>query len=722
MFIVSTSLSQEKYMVMGTDAYQAFDYNSAVQYFEKIDSKDATIYRKLGDSYDHLGNYQQAENCFSEACKRMDRIPNDHLCYAKILMKNRKYAEAEAQLIAYKKLNPGDTKLDQYANLLESLKKFDEQGKMVQVENLGINSDQQDFAPFSMNGKVYFSSSRKETVLAERRWVGNNLPYLDIYEADLGQNSSSIANPLYLKNKQVNNKYHDGPIALSPDGTEMFITRNNYKTIAADGTRNFALYVSKKAGGTWGEAESLPFNSSEYSVGHAALSPDGQVLYFASDMPGGKGGVDIYMSKRVGNSWSTPENLAEINTSGNEMFPYVHSSGVFFFASDGWLGYGGLDIFIGELKDTGIKQIRNVGAPFNSSEDDFGVWMNSDELHGLFSSNRSGGKGSDDIYAFTLAKKFSFGRTINVLVIDEKNQLLPNSDVVLKNSSGEILQRLKTNDKAEVVFTTDQVGKFKLVGEMKDYFPDSSTFEIADATAEQLSQELSLEKDPGFQLVASIKDKKSGELLDSVKVTLINNLTGKQEVYYLNEGAKMMRPIYDKHIGDRISYQFKLEKRGYMTKEVTYNRELNRAGAYDASQEMDFSMQKMEAGLDLAKLINLKPIYFDLAKFNIRPDAAIELDKIVKIMNEYPTMVVELGSHTDCRGTAAKNMELSDKRAQASAAYIKARITNPDRISGRGYGESKILNGCTCEGNVKTKYTEAQHAENRRTEFLILKM
>lgn len=715
--------AQDKEMVLGIQAYKNFDYSESIAYLEHVPEKDASVLRKLGDAYDHVGKYDQAEHCYAEACQRMDRIPNDHLRYAKLLMKNKRYNEAEEQLKKYQQLNPGDRELEKYTQLLSSLKKYDELGKTIRVEDLAINTDQQDFAPFVMNGKVYFSSSRNDKVLSERKWVGNHLPFLDVYQADLDNNSSNLANPVFIKNKKLNSKYHDGPITVSADGKEMFITRNNYAATSADGTRNFSLYVSQKQGENWSDPVALPFNSSEYSVGHGSLSPDGQTLYFASDMPGGKGGVDIYVSHRMNGTWSVPENLAEVNTSGDEMFPYAHPSGILFFASNGWLGYGGLDIFIGELKDTGIKQIRNVGAPFNSEADDFGVWMGDDAKHGLFSSNRSGGKGSDDIYSFAMDKPFSFGRKINVLVMDENDKPLPQATVYLRDSMGNTLDSLESDNKAMVVFTTDQIGNFELAGSKKDYFRDSAQFAITDQTEEELAQKLKLEKDPGFQLMALIRDKKSKQILDSVKVTCINNLTGKEEIFYLNKEAKILRPIYDMHLGDRISYQFKLERKGYMTKELTYNKLLDKPGVYDASQELDFGMTRMEVGADLAKLIDLKPIYFDYAKFNIRPDAAIELDKIVKIMNEYPTMTVELGSHTDCRGSAAKNLELSEKRAKASADYIKARITNPDRISGRGYGESKILNGCTCEGPGKQpKYTEAQHAENRRTEFLILKM
>ncbi|NPA68170.1 MAG: OmpA family protein, partial [Chlorobi bacterium] len=129
-------------------------------------------------------------------------------------------------------------------------------------------------------------------------------------------------------------------------------------------------------------------------------------------------------------------------------------------------------------------------------------------------------------------------------------------------------------------------------------------------------------------------------------------------------------------------------------------------------------------GEDLGKLIEINPIYFDFDKYNIRPDAAAELDKIVKIMNEYPNMEIELSSHTDCRGSAIYNLKLSDKRAKASADYIKKRITNPSRIYGQGYGESRLVNDCGCEGGrgKGLKCTEEQHQQNRRTEFKIVRM
>lgn len=721
--LISWVSAQEKNEIIGTTELNNYDYYASVSTLEKVKDKDAGVLRKLAEGYDMIGNYANAEACYAAICKRMDRIPNDHLEYARILMKNQKYAEAETQLKIYSELNPKDSEMDRFKLLNESLAKFSTQGVAIKVQNAPFNTEQEDFGPAIHNGKLFFTSSRRKSEAVNRTWLGNRLSFLDLYQADINPSDNSVANIHSIKNKKVNKKYHEGPVAFSPDGKQAFITRNNYTEKSIDGTRLFSLFVSNLNGEIWSEPTPIMFNSNDYSVGHATLSPDGKTLFFASDMPGGKGGVDIYRSRWQDGNWSVPENMASINTSGDEMFPFFHESGIFFFSSDGYAGYGGLDVFVGQYKDDDIKQTRNVGAPFNSSGDDFSVWMNPDAKTGMFSSNRTGGKGNDDLYTFSMDKPFTFARTIKITAKDEKGNKLAGVQIKMKDASGNELATLASDANAEAVYETSEVGSFNLDGTKKDYFESKANVKISDESPELLAADLVLEKDPGFMLLVKVLDKKSGSVLDSVKVTLINNMTGKEEVYYTNKEGAIKRPIYDKKLNDRVSYNIRMEKTGYLPRGTTYNKELTAPGVYDVSKDLNLAIEKMEVGTDLAKAIDLKPIYFDLAKYDIRPDAAVELDKIVAIMNEFPTMVVELGSHTDCRGTALKNLELSQKRADASANYIKAKIKDPYRIAGKGYGETKIINGCTCEGPKKQpKYTDAQHAVNRRTEFLVVKI
>ena len=164
-----------------------------------------------------------------------------------------------------------------------------------------------------------------------------------------------------------------------------------------------------------------------------------------------------------------------------------------------------------------------------------------------------------------------------------------------------------------------------------------------------------------------------------------------------------------------------MKRKGYFTKVVDFTKELTQPGFIRVHEELDLSLTKIEEGMDLAKVFKINPIYFDLNKFNIRPDAAVELNRIIMIMNENPTLVIELGSHTDCRAPIAYNERLSDRRAKASAAYIKLKIKNPTRIYGKGYGESQLITDCPCEGDVKSTCSDEEHQLNRRTEFKIIK-
>lgn len=724
LFIVCTaaglySHAQSNPEKRGAKLFDQYDYYASIETLESVRNKDADILRKLGESYDKMGDYTKAEQYFAQVCTNADRVPNDYLNYARMLMKNEKYSEAELQIKNYEALNPDDAEMARFHLLNETVHKFTQYGANFKVSAMTMNSDQEDFAPVMFQNQLYFASSRYKTKSVWRRWTGNYLPFLDICVAEINQDN--VSKWWLFPDKEINKRYHEGPVTFSPDGKEMYITRNNYTGKGQDGTRNLKLLVSKKTGDAWSEPVALPFNSNEFSVGHATISPDGNTMVFASDMPGGKGGVDLYKSRRSGDTWSVPENLSAINTTADEMFPYLHT-GVLIFSSNGHPGYGGLDLFVGQWKDNNVKRFQNLGSPMNSPSDDFSMWLNPEMTHGYIASNRIGGKGNDDLYSFTMDKPFSFGRTIKGKALDQAGVPLSGTHVQFKDQSGVVIGAATTADDGSFLFETDRIGDFGYLGTKEKYFDGSGKLAVDDQSPEEIIQDVTLEKDPGFALLATITDKQSKSGLDSVRVVLINNMNGEQETVYTNNKGEIFRPIRDKKLNDRVSYNIRLEKSGYVSKGTTYNRVLDKEGRYVISDEMNLSMDKMDVGVDLAKAADLKPIFFDVGKFAIRPDAAIELDKIVKVMNENPTMVVELGSHTDCRGSAAKNQELSQKRAIASADYIKARISNPTRIYGMGYGETKLLNGCACEGKNNPKYTEAQHQVNRRTEFLVIRI
>lgn len=720
-FSIGIADAQNAKIKKGKNDYQRFSYSKAINDYESADKKTTDAQRELAESYYISGNTGKAESYYASVVQAPDARVEDYYRYSSILKVNGKYEDADTWMKKYGEKKSSDSRVSEY-NLqpMAAQKLLKDEGRF-EIVNLDINSPQEDFGPVYYGNKLVFASSREGVKAVERRWNGNGLPFLDVYVGNIGDRGQ-ISEPASLT-KKVNKKYHEGPATFSADGTLMICTRDNYHERAADGTINLQLFSEEYKDGKWKNEQPLPFNNKEYSVGHPSLTPDGNTLYFVSNMPGGFGGTDIYKSvKQADGSWGKAENLGkEINTEGNEMFPFYHSSGILFFASDGHVGLGGLDVFLTQVKPEGFGTIRNLGIPVNSSRDDFSLILDKDMKSGYFSSNRDGGKGDDDIYAYNLLKPFTFGKTIKGIAKDKQGNSVAGALVKLKDESGKEIGTVTTGADGAYSFSTDADKKFSLNGSRNNYFDGNTPVSTA-VKDDVVEADVVLEKDPGLSLYGLVTEKGSTTPIENVKIKLINNITGKEERIVTPAAGDFRKVLGENKLNDRISYNLVLEKDGYLSKTVTYSKTLDKEGQYSIQQEMDLSLDKIAVGTDLAKLINIKPIYFDLGKYVIRKDASVELDKIVKVMNENPTMVVELGSHTDCRGTAAANEKLSDNRAKASAEYVKKRITNPERIYGKGYGESKLKNGCACEGTVKSTCTETEHQENRRTEFIIIKM
>ena len=721
MFAIS-GLAQNKKASKAEKEYKKFSYSKAIEKYEKTDTKTTEVKRQLAESYYISGNTEKAEEYYMQVVNSPDVKPEDFYRYSSILRVNGKYDRSDMWIKLYADSRKTDSRVTEWlANPGASEKLTKDEGRY-QLKNLDVNSAQQDFGTSYCGNKLTFASSREDIKPAKMKWNGNGLSFLDIYVGDIVDSGQLVSVSSF--NKKVNKKYHEGPAAFSEDGKTMIFTRNNYDAKASDGTTNLQLYYAELVDGEWKNEESLPFNNKDYSFGHPSLSPDGKILYFASNMEGGFGGTDIYKSvKKDLGVWTQPENLGnKINTEGNEMFPFYHPNGVLFFASDGHVGLGGLDVFVSQIKSEGYGKAVNIGYPANTSKDDFAFVLNKEMKSGYLSSNRVGGKGNDDIYAFNLLKPFVFGKIIRGIAKDKEDKALQASVVVLRDENGKEVEKITTGNDGAYSFSVDADKNFKLTGNKDKYFEGANkanTFGKEDV----VTADVVLEKDPGLSLYGLISDAKTKEPLEGVNVLLIDNMTGKEVINQATPASgDFRRPLTDKKIKDRLSYQIKLSKAGYLSKAVVFNTEIVKEGEIKVHEALNVTLEKIEVGADLAKLIDIKPIYFDLSKYNIRKDAAIELDKIVKVMNENPSMEVELGSHTDCRSSAASNMALSDKRAKASAEYVKMKITKPERIYGKGYGESHLINKCECEGAVKIPCTEQEHQANRRTEFKITKM
>lgn len=701
----------------GTKHYKNFSFYKAIDKYEEVGVERLTTVglRNLADAHRYTHNTEKAEQYYAVLSTKPDNKAEDLLMYAEMLLMNGKPEEYDKWMNSFHMRLAQDSRGQEFAAKKGEYNRLKVDNRKFEIFNLDINTEKEDFGPAFYKNQVVFASSRKHNLPIKRIWNWNKFPYLNIYESDLTADKK-LTNVKRLS-KKINKKYHEGPATYSADGNLMVFTRNNYDEKSSDNeTKLTMFYREKDSEGKWGKIISYSFNDKEYSVGHPALSADGKTLYFVSDMPGGIGQTDIYKIERKNNVWTKPVNLGNvINTEGKEMFPFYHEEGMLFFASDGHVGLGGLDVFISTVKDTTYGEIKNLGYPLNDSKDDFGFVLDSEQKFGFFSSNRPGGHGSDDIYAFNLLNPYC--KEIKGLVVDLEDSILPGSTVVLTDAQGNVVAIDTVGDDAAYRFCVEP-GNYKLRGSKVEYRDGKNTANPKEESGPIIAN-LVLAKDTDFGLYALITDKNTGLPLEGVNVVLINKLTNTRDTILTPETGDFEKELIEKNLNDNISYDFELTKQGYLSKTVTYNKKLIVPGVDTVSA--DLSMDPFEVGGDLSKLIEINPIFFDLNKSFIRPDAAIELDKIVAIMNEYPEMYIELGSHTDCRASKRYNEKLSDRRAKSSAKYIASRITNPKRIYGKGYGESQLINHCECEGRRKVPCTEEEHQINRRTEFKITK-
>ena len=740
-----TATAQKGKEIKGNKYYEIYSFEKAIEKLEEISEKTTDINRKLADSYFRVGNLEESESYYALVVSATDKIPEDVYQYAYVLEMNKKYTLAEEWMIKYHALNKTDSRGIASNNNKGLYKSLEKDKGQFRISNLDINTEQSEFGTAYYKNQIVFASTRASSVsFFKRQWNWNGLGFLNLYVANIiGINELSDVKEF---NSKVDKKFHEGPVSFNDEGNFMVYTRNNYDSKDSTGVIRLQLFSMENINDKWTNNKELHFNNPHYSVGHGSLSSDGKTLYFASDKPGGYGGADIYVTSLLGDSiWSEPINMGDkINSEGNETFPFIHHNGtMLFFTSDGKVGLGGLDVFAAQLSDLKVNMVENLGTPINTNSDDFAFMLDANEKGGFFSSNRVGGKGDDDIYSYKLIKPFALGKTLKGVAKDKEGNLLANTLVILYDASDDFLfDSVTTDASAKYMFLIDDNTDFKITGQKDKYFDGTNTAS-SKTTENIIIVDVILEKDPGLSLYGLVTDKKSREILDSVRITLIDNFTGEELINIITpETGDFRKPLVGKKIGERLSYQVKLEREGYLGKTLTFNKEIVKAGVIEIHSELEFVMEKIAVGIDLAKIIEIKPIYFDLNKHNIRKDAAVELDKIVKVMNENPKMEIELGSHTDSRGSISSNNSLSDRRAKASAAYIVKQGIDKSRITGKGYGEStpnvatektneqfsyipsgqilteKFINGL----KSNTKKFKAAHQLNRRTEFIIVKM
>ncbi len=787
------------------------DYIGAIELYNQIleKSDDATAKINLAEAYRKINDTPNAEFWYGQVVRLPQAEPIHKLYYGMMLQRNGKCDIAREWFQQFVDLAPDDVRGQQLLRACDYEEELMTKSvSSYEITNCDFNSASDDFSPFHYKNGLVFSSERDTNPIIRRthNWTGN--PFLELYYVDAKQQGSqengcgnyTFGRPEKFSN-EINTKFHDASVAFSKNGEEIFFTRNNFldgKKEADDaGIMRLKIFYARSEGeGKWGELQSLPFNSNEYSVAHPALSGDGNKLYFASDMPGGFGGMDLYVSDKESGRWGPPMNLGpDINTEGHEIFPYVSPDGKLYFASDGHVGLGGLDIFYTTSKEEGVwTSPENIGYPMNTVSDDFSIVFNEEGTCGFLASDREGGVGHDDIYSF---KKTAL--TIEVLVFDEKTEtplegasvyVACKQDTMVTNADGIITFDLKLNetcdltasmeeyipakaeastknltltDKVEVKIPMRRSAMFEVEGVVFDAFTslpmDGATVTIENDCGQPLAEPFTtsingryafkLDMDCCYKIKATqsnyfagiaenvcTKDKTESETLkENLYLQPTNTITqggdgpgggrvpkpggvpgqqpggGRTPVVpggeYVPGQMETSYTYYDPITDSWMDKETRLPAQGKYPDDRVYEKGVLKSGPIIPGPTPP------GPGGEIAYLLH---IYYDFDQAFIRDDAVEELQKLRSLMEENPQYIIEIGSHTDARGSGHYNQRLSQRRAESVVRWLSDKGINRSRLVARGYGETVNVNDCV--NNVPC--TEREHQMNRRTEFKVI--
>lgn len=459
MFINLTMTAQIR---QANSFFDQFKYSKAVLLYKKATTdkdekirKEATV--RLADCYRLMNNAEMASSWYNKALQFNDVDPINYYYLGLSLQTMANYTEAEKAFLKYAEKVPSDFRGKIYAGYCNEIKKWEGFEPCADIKNTSsLNSIYSDFGPMFYRDGLIFTSDRDIDLMSDQNYLWTSYGYLDLYSSQpLGGNDfwSGMTNPSKLPDT-FNQPYHDGPASFTSDFKEIYTTRTLKGKLKKDSTNIRTDFLKIYSADLSDEKKviykAFPFNSDNYSVGHPAISADGNKLIFSSNMPGGKGQSDLYISVRVNGEWQQPNNLgSEINTFGNEVFPFWANDSTLFFSSDGHIGYGGLDIYESKLEKGKWTTPWNLKLPINSPYDDFSIVFNKNLIDGFFSSNRQGGLGSDDIYAFrnyhrtpgAPIKQIELTPFISGLVKDKKTMIPIDSVTVflLNKDTGEVL-------------------------------------------------------------------------------------------------------------------------------------------------------------------------------------------------------------------------------------------------------------------------------------------
>lgn len=560
----------------------------------------------------------------------------------------------------------------------------------VTIDNLEqINSDQLDYSPVLYKDGILFTSNRKSE---DRKSWGKvfGKKSKNLFFAEKIKDGSF--NPPAPIQGKFRGKTNEGAVTIDEAGSLMFYTVKGNSKGSEPGLAELNLYYTKFENGKWSKGKEVPLNWKGSKTCHPSLSPDAKTLYFASNRPGGYGGMDIYKSEFVDGEWQLPVNLGpKINSPQNEVFPFIHFNGTLYFSSNGKSDAMNLDIYFSRIDETGkwIEAV-NIGKPFNSTADDFGFVIEKEGLSGLFSSDREGGKGKDDIYFWRMDQS-----------LEQALDLTPVKFSIIDEASGEFLPYAKVS---LVEFENIQFNFSEAEGAI------AFVSDITQALANLLGQLYIYQTDENGNFYHDLKHERNYMLLVEKegykhfrKMTTYNRFSGIKDI-----GIALSTP-------NTIEQESPIKATIDLASTEEIDEFLSTETELVAVKVEDEALAEI---FTTGQKITLNNIYYEYGKAALKPESTAVLDETAQMLKNFPEMEINLMSHTDARGNANFNKSLSQQRADAAREYLIAQGIAAERVKAIGLGEEELINGCFDGINC----TEDLHSQNRRTEIVITKI
>ena len=704
MFTALTAFGQRAKLEKADKLFRDYAFFEAAAMYEHILEKEDNTQAKinLAECYRLTQDFEKAECWYGQAVGKSSVSPIFKLYYGQMLQSNGKCQEAKYWFREYARLRPEDTRGKRFeAACEEMVGYYDDEGRYG-IETLPINTEFSDFAPTFFEDGLVFVSAREDNRGTDKisSWSGE--PYLDMFIAH--EKEGTLQEPERFGGQSLNSKYHEGPMTFSPDGQQIFFTRNNAvsESVKEDKARTVRLkiYTAERSGrNNWSKVRELDFNSGNYSNSAPSIHPNGKVMVFSSTMPGGFGGADLYLSQFKDGEWTKPVNLGEgINTEGDEMFPFIHADSTLYFSSDGHASLGGLDIFYAPEAENGWTSSQNMGWTLNTRWDDFGLVWDSEREKGYFASNRPGGAGGDDIYAMNN----NWVRVRGIVVDANTGEALPGSDLRVDGGPGD--KRLKTNDQGEFSIDLPKDLAVGLIANHEGYAEGRNDVTTPlEGESELIRIPLDLDR---IKINVFTVEKGTLTPISGAQISFENSCSGASSRFESNEEGRLSMPV-----SRSCDYTAHATIEGYADAILPISSE-----SLVRRSEADFIIE-LEA-LHTGLIVELHNIYYDFDQAFIRADAEQDLIELAEFMRRNPGVSIELGSHTDSRGSKAYNRKLSQSRAESAVAYLIKLGVEPERVTAMGYGESELRNHCADNINC----TDIEHQFNRRTQFRITGM